>query len=65
MEALTDKAAYDLQDELGSLAYRNPEGGAWETAERKKLRKEAEAANDAIELKPCQPITRYALRFRK
>ncbi|MDT7540867.1 MAG: hypothetical protein QOE33_771, partial [Acidobacteriota bacterium] len=25
MEALTGKAASDLQDELGSLAYRNPE----------------------------------------
>ncbi len=34
MEALTGKAAYDLQDELGSLAYRNPEGGAWEPADR-------------------------------
>ena len=34
MEALTGKAASDLQDELGSLAYRNPEGGAWETADR-------------------------------
>src|SRR4030081_3075433 len=34
MEALTGKAAYDLQDDLGSLAYRNPEGGAWETADR-------------------------------
>ena len=27
-------AASELQDELGSLAYRNPEGGAWETADR-------------------------------
>lgn len=39
--------------------------GAWEPAERKKLRKEAEAANLAIELKPCQPITGYALRLTK
>jgi len=38
---------------------------AWEPAERKKLRKEAEAANLAIELKPCQPITGYALRLTK
>ena len=30
-----------------------------------KLRKEAEAANLAIELKPCQPITDYALRLTK
>jgi N12 class adenine-specific DNA methylase len=34
MEALTGKPASDLQNELGSLAYRNPEGGAWETADR-------------------------------
>jgi N12 class adenine-specific DNA methylase len=34
MESLTGKRASDLQDELGSLAYRNPEGGAWETADR-------------------------------
>ena len=34
MEALTGKPASDLQDELGSLAYRNPEGGAWETADK-------------------------------
>jgi hypothetical protein len=39
--------------------------GAWEPAERKKLRKEAEAANLAIELKPCQRITGYALRLTK
>jgi hypothetical protein len=38
---------------------------AWEVAERKKLHKEAEAVNDAIELKPCQQITGYALRFAK
>jgi N12 class adenine-specific DNA methylase len=34
MEALTGKPAADLQDELGSLAYRNPQGGGWETADR-------------------------------
>jgi len=34
MEALTGKPASELQDELGSLTYRNPEGGAWETADR-------------------------------
>ena len=38
---------------------------AWEPAERKKLHKAAEAANHAIELKPCQPITGYALRLTK
>jgi N12 class adenine-specific DNA methylase len=35
MESLTGRdALLTLQDELGSLAYRNPEGGAWETADR-------------------------------
>ena len=34
MESLTGRSASELQDELGSLAYRNPEGGAWETADR-------------------------------
>jgi hypothetical protein len=38
---------------------------AWEPAERKKLRKEAEAANLAVELKPCQSITGYALGLTK
>jgi N12 class adenine-specific DNA methylase len=34
MESLTGRRAPELQDELGSLAYRNPEGGTWETADR-------------------------------
>src|ERR1017187_5815385 len=34
MESLTARCAADLQGELGSLAYRNPEGGEWETADR-------------------------------
>jgi N12 class adenine-specific DNA methylase len=34
MESLTGKQASDLQAELGSLAYRNPESGEWETADR-------------------------------
>src|SRR6185437_12074697 len=34
MESLTGRGALELQDELGPLAYRNPEGGAWETADR-------------------------------
>ena len=33
MESLTGSCAPDLQDELGPLAYRNPEGGEWETAD--------------------------------
>jgi N12 class adenine-specific DNA methylase len=34
MESLTGRGTSELQDELGSLAYRNPEGGGWETADR-------------------------------
>ena len=34
MEQLCGRNARQLQRELGSLAYRNPEGGAWETADR-------------------------------
>jgi len=34
MESLTGRSASELQDELGPLVYRNPEGGAWETADR-------------------------------
>ena len=34
MESLTGRGTPELQDELGPLAYRNPEGGAWETADR-------------------------------
>ena len=34
MESLTGRRAPELRDELGSLAYRNPEGGTWETADR-------------------------------
>jgi N12 class adenine-specific DNA methylase len=34
MESLTGRSASELQDELGSLAYRNPESAVWETADR-------------------------------
>ena len=34
MEALTGRSSFELQDELGPLIYRNPEGGAWETADQ-------------------------------
>ena len=51
-----------LDSESGDKSLRP---AAWEVAERNKLRKEAEAANDAIELKLCQQITGYALRFTK
>jgi N12 class adenine-specific DNA methylase len=34
MESLTRKGAAELQQELSSLAYRSPENGSWETADR-------------------------------
>ena len=36
---------------------------AWDATERTRLRKEAEAANAAVELKPCQRLTDFTLRF--
>ncbi len=38
---------------------------AWDTVERAKLRQEAEAANIVIELKPCQRLSDYVLRYGK
>jgi hypothetical protein len=38
---------------------------AWDTAERAKLRREAEAANISIELKPCQRVSDYVLHYGK
>jgi len=38
---------------------------AWDAAERAKLRREAEAANVVIELKPCQRLSGYVLRYGK
>ncbi|MGI8991178.1 MAG: hypothetical protein ACR2I2_16565, partial [Bryobacteraceae bacterium] len=34
MERLTGRSPGELQAELGSLAYQNPDGGCWETADR-------------------------------
>jgi carboxypeptidase family protein len=36
---------------------------AWDAAERAKLRREAEAANIVIELKPCQRVSDYTFRY--
>ncbi len=44
-------------------ADRSPSPIAWDAAERLKLRKEAEAAKNEIELKACQRIKDHALRF--
>ena len=36
---------------------------AWDAAERAKLRKEAEAEKNEIDLKPCQRVKDHVLRF--
>ncbi len=38
---------------------------AWNVAERAKLRKEAETASQSVELKPCQRLNDFALRYGK
>jgi N12 class adenine-specific DNA methylase len=56
MESLTGKRAPELQNELGSLSYRNPEGGAWETADRYlsgNVRTKLGAAQAAAQLDPA------------
>ena len=42
---------------------RTPRPLAWDADTRVKLRREAEAANTAIELQPCQRAVDYALRY--
>ncbi|MFN0109376.1 MAG: carboxypeptidase regulatory-like domain-containing protein [Blastocatellia bacterium] len=44
-------------------ADRLPSPVAWDAAERRKLRKEAEAAKTEIELKACQRVKDFVLRF--
>src|SRR5271166_1271411 len=55
MEAVTGRPARSLQRELGSLAYGNPEGGQWETADRYlsgDVRRKLAVATAAAELDP-------------
>ena len=42
-----------------------PRPMAWDGDGRKQLHKEAEAANIALELQPCQRLTDYVLRYKK
>jgi protocatechuate 3,4-dioxygenase beta subunit len=42
---------------------RTPRPLAWDTTERAKLRRAAETANVALELKPCQRIGDYTVRY--
>lgn len=41
-----------------------PRTVAWDAAERAKLRKEAEAVNVLVELKPCQRVTDFVLTWK-
>jgi len=41
-----------------------PRPSAWESAARIKLRREAEAANKVVELKPCQRLVDYTLALK-
>ena len=55
MEQLTGRTTRQLQRELGSLVYRNPEGGTWETADRYlsgDVRAKLRAAENTAELDP-------------
>ena len=47
----------------GEPTDRLPQPAAWDTAERAKLRKDAEAAKNEIELKVCQRAKDHVLRF--
>jgi hypothetical protein len=42
-----------------------PRPMAWDGEGRKRLRKEGEAANVALELQPCQRLADYVLRYKK
>ena len=56
MEAVTGRPALALQRELGSLAWCNPEGGQWETADRYlsgDVRRKLATATAAAELDPA------------
>jgi N12 class adenine-specific DNA methylase len=55
MESLTGRPGAELQEELGSLAYRNPESGTWETADRYlsgNVRAKLLVARDAARIDP-------------
>jgi N12 class adenine-specific DNA methylase len=56
MEQVTGRSAKALQKELGTLIYRNPEGGTWETADcylSGDVRRKLKAAESAAALDPA------------
>ena len=65
MEAVTGRASLSLQRELGSLAWCNPEGGQWETADRYlsgDVRRKLATATAAAELDPSYERNIEALK---
>lgn len=42
-----------------------PRQMAWDSEGRRRLRKEGEATNIALELQPCQRLTDYIMRYKK
>ena len=65
MESLTGRHASELQDELGSLAYRDPEGGDWQPADRYlsgNVRAKLAVAEIAAQIDPAYQRNVEALR---
>ncbi len=65
MESLTGRNSSELQDEIGPLAYRNPEGGAWETADQYlsgNVRAKLAVARTAAQIDPAYDRNVEALR---
>ena len=65
MQQLTGREPSALQDELGNLTYRNPEGGHWETADRYlsgNVRAKLAAAQVAAQIEPTYQRNFEALR---
>ena len=65
MESLTGRHTSELQDELGPLVYRNPEGGEWEPADRYlsgNVRTKLAAAGIAAQIDPAYQRNVEALR---
>jgi N12 class adenine-specific DNA methylase len=65
IEQVTGRPVRALQRELGSLVYRNPEGGLWETADRYlsgDVRRKLKAAQAAAELDPSYERNSEALK---
>lgn len=65
MQDVTGRSPAELQAELGSLAYRNPQGGDWETADRYlsgNVRAKLAAAQTSAQLDPAYQRNVDALR---